>query len=76
VTLADVDMDGNPDLVVAEPSGVAILLGKADGTFKTAPAYPRPTVSPWCASGITDKSRRSSTEVLKINKGTQASFLS
>ena len=35
VAVADIDMDGNPDLVVAGNGGVASVLGNGDGTFRT-----------------------------------------
>jgi hypothetical protein len=35
VAVADVNRDGNPDLVVPTSTGLGILLGKGDGTFET-----------------------------------------
>ena len=47
VTAADLDKDGNGDLVVTNSvlttsGSVSVLLGNADGTFKTAVSYPLP----------------------------------
>jgi hypothetical protein len=41
VAIADVNGDGNPDLLVADPCGnaVAVLLGNGDGTFQPAVMY-------------------------------------
>ena len=33
IAIADVDLDGNPDLVVTAPNGIFVLKGKGDGTF-------------------------------------------
>lgn len=33
--VADIDMDGNPDLLVTGPAGLTSLIGKGDGTFTT-----------------------------------------
>jgi uncharacterized protein (TIGR03437 family) len=38
--VADLNRDGNPDIVVGAGQGVGVLLGKGDGTFPTALAYP------------------------------------
>jgi hypothetical protein len=43
VVLADVDGDGNTDLVAASNDGVRVLLGDARGNFKPAPGSPYPT---------------------------------
>jgi hypothetical protein len=41
--IADVDGDGNPDLLVANFSGsVGVLLGNGNGTFRTAQTYAVP----------------------------------
>ena len=40
VAVADIDMDGIPDLIVTVPSGVATLIGKGDGTFKSGAGFP------------------------------------
>ena len=37
---ADLNGDGNPDLVGASTSGVEVLLGKGDGTFQAPVLYP------------------------------------
>jgi len=37
--VADVNGDGKPDIVVANPDDLAVLLGNGDGTFQTAVAY-------------------------------------
>lgn len=39
VTMADVNGDGKLDLLVAEETGVAVLLGNGDGTFQAAVNY-------------------------------------
>lgn len=36
VAVADINMDGNADLIVGGPNGIAILIGNGDGTFKAA----------------------------------------
>jgi hypothetical protein len=38
---ADLDRDGNADLVVSEPDGFRILLGNGDGTFRRGNDYPQ-----------------------------------
>jgi uncharacterized protein (TIGR03437 family) len=40
LAVADLNRDGNPDIVVGAGQGVEVLLGKGDGTFPTALAYP------------------------------------
>ena len=39
VTLADVNRDGKPDLLVADDGGAEVLLGNGDGTFRAAQTY-------------------------------------
>jgi Big-like domain-containing protein/VCBS repeat protein len=39
VTVADVNRDGRPDLLVADGAGVDVLLGNGDGSFQSAVTY-------------------------------------
>jgi uncharacterized repeat protein (TIGR01451 family) len=39
MAVGDFDGDGNPDLAVTDSSGVSVLRGKGDGTFKAAVLY-------------------------------------
>ena len=40
LAVTDLNRDGNPDIVVGAGQGITVLLGKGDGTFPTALAYP------------------------------------
>ena len=42
---ADLDGDGKPDLVIAAGNGIAVLLGKGDGSFQAALAYSASTAA-------------------------------
>jgi hypothetical protein len=45
VTAADMNQDGNPDLVVGVGASISVLLGKGDGTFQSASSYPLPATA-------------------------------
>jgi len=53
LAVADVDGDGNLDLVVANDTGssVSVLLGNGDGTFKPHKDYPAGSFPHWIAVG-------------------------
>jgi uncharacterized protein (TIGR03437 family) len=40
LAIGDLNRDGNPDIVMGAGQGIAVLLGKRDGTFGTAIGYP------------------------------------
>jgi len=46
ITVADFNLDGKPDLAVAENETLAVLLGNGDGTFTAAPGSPVRVPSP------------------------------
>jgi len=44
--VADINMDGNPDVLATGGEGLVALLGNGDGTFSTGPAIVNETGEP------------------------------
>src|SRR5208282_4942900 len=66
VALADLNGDGKPDLLVANASGVAVLLGNGDGTFQPAVTYGSGGSSPWSVA-VADVNRDGNPDLLVVN---------
>ena len=67
ISLADVNLDGKPDVVVATGSTAAVLLGQGDGTFQSAQTYDSRGTFP-DAAVVADVNRDGKPDLLVANE--------
>jgi hypothetical protein len=75
VAVADINRDNRPDVLVANISGpIGVLLGRGDGTFKSAALYPSGGLSPLSVIAA-DVNGDNKLDLLALNGGGSVSVL-
>jgi hypothetical protein len=69
LAVADVNGDGNPDLIVPSSNAIDVLLGNGDGTFQSPMTFNAGTFAPISSIAVADVNNDGKPDVVVANRG-------